>query len=33
MMLAIPGFIPGMGLGKKNSIKDKATAIAESFAI
>ena len=32
MIFAIPGFTPGIGLGKKNSIKDRATAIAASFA-
>jgi hypothetical protein len=32
-MLAIPGFIPGIGLGRKNSIIDKAIAIAASLAI
>ena len=33
IIFAIPGFTPGMGLGKKNSINDNATAIAESLAI
>jgi hypothetical protein len=33
IILAIPGFTPGMGLGKKNSINDNATAMADSFAI
>ena len=32
MIFAIPGFTPGIGLGKKNSIQDRATAIAASFA-
>ena len=33
IILAIPGFIPGIGLGRKNSIIDKTIAIAESFAM
>ena len=33
IILAIPGFTPGIGLGKKNSINDNATAMADSFAI
>jgi|TARA_B110000467_G_C18036655_1_gene323642 hypothetical protein len=33
IMLAIPGFTPGIGLGKKNSTKDIATAIAARLAI
>lgn len=33
IIFAIPGLSPGIGLGKKNSIKDNATAIADSLAI
>jgi len=33
IIFAIPGFTPGIGLGKKNSISDSATAIADSLAI
>jgi hypothetical protein len=29
----MPGLTPGMGLGKKNSIKDNTVAIAANFAI
>ena len=32
MILAIPGLTPGIGLGKKNSINDKAIAIAANLA-
>ena len=32
MILAIPGLTPGIGLGKKNSINDKAIAIAVNLA-
>ncbi len=33
MILAIPGLMPGIGLGRKNSITDKTIAIAASLAI
>lgn len=33
IILAIPGFTPGIGLGRKNSINDKAIAIAVNLAI
>ena len=33
IIFAIPGFTPGIGLGKKNSTNDNATAIADSLAI
>tara|TARA_B100000768_G_C11071168_1_gene286669 strand:- start:191 stop:382 length:192 start_codon:yes stop_codon:yes gene_type:complete len=33
IIFAMPGFTPGIGLGKKNSISDNATAIADSLAI
>jgi hypothetical protein len=32
IILAIPGLTPGIGLGKKNSINDKAIAIAANLA-
>jgi hypothetical protein len=33
IIFAIPGFTPGIGLGKKNSTTDNAIAIADSLAI
>lgn len=33
IILAIPGFTPGMGLGRKNSIIDNTIAIAASLAM
>ena len=33
MILAIPGLMPGIGLGRKNSITDKTIAIAASLAM
>jgi|TARA_B110001469_G_scaffold121924_1_gene131920 hypothetical protein len=33
IIFAIPGFTPGIGLGKKNSTSDNAIAIADSLAI
>ena len=32
IILAIPGLMPGIGLGRKNSITDKIIAIAANFA-
>ena len=33
IMFAMPGLTPGIGLGKKNSTNDSATAIADNFAM
>ena len=33
IIFAIPGLTPGIGLGKKNSTNDSATAIADNLAI